>query len=64
MSDSVVALGDSRLPWTERRTASWLVWAAWVAMTGASLWYASSYGFSLPFADENRCCPRFAAASR
>ena len=58
MSAPSVAPGDSRLPWTQRRTASVLAWAVWAAMTAASLWYASSYAFSLPFADEMASLPQ------
>jgi hypothetical protein len=35
-----------------------LVWTVWAAITAASVWYASLYAFSLPFADEMRSLPQ------
>ena len=40
------------------RSASVFVWAVWAAMSAASLWYASSYGFTLPFADDMAILPQ------
>jgi len=58
VSDPVVAPSDARLPWAERRPASVFPWAVWAAITAASLWYAFSYNFTVPFTDEFAWLPQ------